>query len=429
MDQSVIVAVLLSPRGQAVLAAGETGKVVRLIREAWGWTQQDLAARSGYSQSTISRIECGLTRSARDLDVLADLAKVLEVSPAVLGLADETGRAPILDGVYRRDVLSGAVALTVTLLLPHGVATAGRIDFDQVAQCWTALRRLEELDAHQGGATLCHVAEGAARRLQDALRKGDYAPSVGRELQAVTVAAMDQAGWLAYDAGLVQQARGWWLETCHLADLAGVPEARVSAMTTMALQADADPGSGGETVGLAQAARTAAGDQATPTLLSLLAAREALGHARAGDHTAATSAIAQARRWMDHGRRGDEPFWLDFWGPANLGWHETRVALAARRGKLALTAARAALASSDTTAFPRNHVRYAVQLGSVLTQLGELDEAISVTGQAVQGVQAVRGSGRTVADLHRTVDLLGKQNYPPAQTFAAAARRLLPASA
>ncbi|MGH3866490.1 MAG: hypothetical protein ACRDQ4_10205 [Pseudonocardiaceae bacterium] len=66
-------------------------------------------------------------------------------------------------------------------------------------------------------------------------------------------------------------------------------------------------------------------------------------------------------------------------------------------------------------------------MGLVLTQRGQLDQAISVTTEAIQTVHAVRGSGRVVASLHRTVDLLGQQKYPPAATFAATARHLLPA--
>ncbi|MGH4019674.1 MAG: hypothetical protein ACRDT0_10660, partial [Pseudonocardiaceae bacterium] len=346
--------------------------------------------------------------------------------PAALGLAGDPDRRPILDGVERREVLGGGVALAVSALLPQGVARPGRIDAAGAAQCWTALRRLEELDAQQGGATVYQMAEEMARRLQDALRRGSYLPSVGSELQRVTAAAMEQAGWLAYDAGWPQRARHWWLETCHLADLASIPEARVTALASMALQASDDPGRGAETVALTQAARTAA-DQATPVLLSLLAAREAIGHARSGDCTAAVSSIAEARRWLDQGRRGGEPFWLDFWGAADLAWHETRTALATGNGKLAEIAARTALTSVDAEVWPRNHTLYAVRLGSLLTRLGQLDEAIAVTGDAMRRVDAVRGSGRIVSDLHHTVDLLGQQNYPQARTFAAAARRLLPA--
>ncbi|MGH3888011.1 MAG: hypothetical protein ACRDSZ_15870 [Pseudonocardiaceae bacterium] len=83
----------------------------------------------------------------------------------------------------------------------------------------------------------------------------------------------------------------------------------------------------------------------------------------------------------------------------------------------------------DVETFPRNHTLYTVRFGSILTQLGQFDEAIAVTSGAVQRVDAVGGSGRIVADLHRSVDLLGQQNYPSAQTFAGAARRLLPVAA
>lgn len=430
MDHSgLVAAVLMSPQGCAALGAGHAGTVVQLARQALGWTQRDLAVRSGYSQSTISRIERGKTRAARDTDVLADLAQVLGVPPAVLGLVNDLDQRRTLDPVDRRDVLGGAVALAVTALLPQGVAVAGRIDAAQAVQCWTALNRLVELDDHQGGSAVYELTAGMARRLQDALAGGSYLPSVGCELQGVTAATMEHAAWLAYDAGWRQRARWWWRETCDLAGLAGAPEARVTALASMALQVGDAPGNGPEAVALARAARAAAKDQATPTLLSLLAAREAIGHALSGDRTAATSSVAEARRWLDQGRRGDEPFWLNFWGPADLVCHETRVGLIIRNGRTAETAARAALANVDAEAFPRNHTLYTARLGSVLTQLGQLDEAIAVVGRAVQGVDAVQGSGRIVADLYRTVDLLGKRSYPPARAFAAAARRLLPVPA
>ncbi|MGQ0719379.1 MAG: helix-turn-helix domain-containing protein [Pseudonocardiales bacterium] len=429
MDYSrAIAAVLISPQGRAAVAAGETGTLIRLMRQAAGWNQQDLADRSGYSQATISRLERGVSRAARDMDILADIAQALGVPSATLGVSGQSSPRPILNDVERRDFLGGAAGLAVTVLLPHDVATPGRIDAVQATQCWTALRRLFELDDRQGGATVYQVAEGMARRLQDALRRGSYPLSVGRELQSVTAATMEHAGWLAYDAGWPQRARHWWLETCHLADLAGLPGTRVTALASMSLQASHTPGGGRETVDLAQAARTAAGDQATPILLSLLVAREALGHARTGDRSAAATAVAESRQWLDHGRRGDEPFWLDFWGPADLAAHEITVALAAGQGKSAETAARRALASVDAEAFSRNHTSYASHLGSVLIRRGQLDEAIAVTSDAVQRVDAVRGSGRIVARLNRTVELLGQQDYPPAKTFATAARRLLPAS-
>ncbi|MGH3975233.1 MAG: helix-turn-helix domain-containing protein, partial [Pseudonocardiaceae bacterium] len=48
------------------VATGDTGTVIRLLRQARGWTQQQLADRSGYSQATISRLERQASRAARD---------------------------------------------------------------------------------------------------------------------------------------------------------------------------------------------------------------------------------------------------------------------------------------------------------------------------------------------------------------------------
>lgn len=270
------------------------------------------------------------------------------------------------------------------------------------------------------------MAAGMARRLEDALRNGSYPSSVGRELRRVTAVTVEQTGWLAYDAGWEQQARQWWLETCHLADLNAVPQARVRALASMALQAGQRPGGGPEAVELAQTATTVAKDGGTPRLLSLLAAREAIGHAQAGDSSAAVSSVARARHWLDQGEQSDDPFWLGFYGSADLAWHETTAAVLMRKGKLAETSARVAVAKVDATSFPRNHVLLTARLGSVLTQVGQLDEAINVTSRAVHGAHTIRGSGRTVTDLRHTIDLLGRQNYPPAKSFATAAHRLLP---
>jgi hypothetical protein len=101
------------------------------------------------------------------------------------------------------------------------------------------------------------------------------------------------------------------------------------------------------------------------------------------------------------------------------------VALAAGDGRSAERAARTAFDSADKGAFPRNHTIYAVRLGQVLAQTGQIDEAIAVTSDAVEQVDSVRGSRRIIDDLRRTIQLLGTREYRPAQEFAAAARKVL----
>ncbi|MGH4001651.1 MAG: helix-turn-helix domain-containing protein, partial [Pseudonocardiaceae bacterium] len=93
-----------------------------MLRQARGWTQQQLADRSGYSQATISRLERQASRAARDTVVLIDIAGALGVSPAVLGVAGIPGQGHILDNVDRRQFFGGAAGLTVMALLPQAVA-------------------------------------------------------------------------------------------------------------------------------------------------------------------------------------------------------------------------------------------------------------------------------------------------------------------
>ena len=76
-------------------------------------------------------------------------------------------------------MLGRTLAVAVAALLPHGVATAGRIDAAQVAQCWTALHRLFELDDQYGGTEVYQMAAAMAQRLQEALQRGSYRSEVG----------------------------------------------------------------------------------------------------------------------------------------------------------------------------------------------------------------------------------------------------------
>ena len=56
---------------------------IKEVRNVKGWSQAELARRSGVSQSTISRLEAGTTPSIV-LKNLEDLARALEVDPGYL---------------------------------------------------------------------------------------------------------------------------------------------------------------------------------------------------------------------------------------------------------------------------------------------------------------------------------------------------------
>lgn len=62
------------------------GSYVAMVREGLGLSQKELAHKAGCSQTTVHRIETGLTVHP-GIDVLVSLAKGLKVSPYSLVLA------------------------------------------------------------------------------------------------------------------------------------------------------------------------------------------------------------------------------------------------------------------------------------------------------------------------------------------------------
>src|SRR6266545_1328884 len=162
---------LTSPRGRAAVASGNAGAILRVVRQELQLRQADIAARAGYSQATISRLEKG---QIRDLTVTGDVADALGVPCDVFrGLAGQAILGPRVEDVERRDMLKAALAVASSAMLPAAVADADRgkrIGASAVNECWRALERLHGLEAQYGGA------------------------AVGRKLRQVTAATMIQAG-------------------------------------------------------------------------------------------------------------------------------------------------------------------------------------------------------------------------------------------
>ncbi|GLZ16243.1 hypothetical protein Acsp04_64780 [Actinomadura sp. NBRC 104425] len=70
----------------------DLGRVVRSARVALGLTQAQVASRLHCSASTVSRFQTG-KQPLRDMRLLHELARVLEISPDRLGLAATKARA------------------------------------------------------------------------------------------------------------------------------------------------------------------------------------------------------------------------------------------------------------------------------------------------------------------------------------------------
>jgi len=417
---------LTSPRGRAAVASGNAGAILRVVRQELQLRQADIAARAGYSQATISRLEKG---QIRDLTVTGDVADALGVPCDVFrGLAGLAILGPRVEDVERRDMLKAALAVASAAMLPAAVADADRgkrIGASAVNECWRALERLHGLEAQYGGAAVYELTVGMATRLQAAVGGATYTSAVGRKLRQVTAATMIQAGWQAYDARRRDVARHWWLETLHVADLGGgVDEYRVSALASLSRDATDGARQGRDAIELAQSAARIKGT--SPRMLSLLAAREALGHAALGDRVSAASCLRRAQRSLDQSEGTDDPTWLKFWGPSDLAIHEMHAARLAGDSTAAERAARDAVDGADLVAMPRNHAIYAAHLGSSLAQVGKYDEAIAVS-RDVLGNNVKNGSYRVRAELRETARLLGAAPYAAGREFAVAVERLVPA--
>jgi transcriptional regulator with XRE-family HTH domain len=72
-----------SPRARALIAAGNTGALIRWVRCERGWRQIDLGKATGYSASAVSRLETA-ARPATDIDMLKSFAAALVIPPGVL---------------------------------------------------------------------------------------------------------------------------------------------------------------------------------------------------------------------------------------------------------------------------------------------------------------------------------------------------------
>jgi hypothetical protein len=300
-----------------------------------------------------------------------------------------------------------------------------------VRGCATSLDRLYELDERHGGATIYALATQMVTEIRTTLGRASYSMQVGRELRCVAASTAEHAGWLAFDAGRAEDARRWWLEALHFADLAQSVDARVTALASMALQActSDSPVDGREAVDLMDVARRSAGAAMSPRLASLIAARQAVGYARAGDRNATVKAMGSAERLLgDAMPASDEPTWLHFWGLADLYCHHARAFLALGESDRAEQAASTALAASDEAAYPRNSAIYAALRARALIEHGKVDEAITAAVPVVARVSTL-GSRRIVAETRGTIRQLGKYlSYKPAASFTAWANGLLSAA-
>lgn len=429
MDPAAASEVLASPDVRAAIAAGDTAAVVRLVRMGLGVRQADLGAAIGRSQSAVSRLEAG-NGKATDVTVLVAVAAYLGIPLGVLGLRDHvfTTVQPTHTlteeevRVRRAEFIRGALGAAAMLAFPRVLTgQAQRVSDADVTACGEALGRLYELDSSAGSGHIYALNEDLVGRIRRVLDTASYSPGTGRRLREVLAGGLELAGWLSYDAGRHADARRWWLECLHVADVGDHTTVRTVALASMSLQAST-LGRGNEAVDLARAAGR--DPSASNRVRSLLAAREARGLAARGDKAASARMFATAEQLIEPQASGD-PAWISFYGPADLVSHRVASAMLLRDFPEAERAARRVVAARDAGRWTRNKALYEIRLGSILARRGALEESISLLVPAVSSVATI-ASGRVHANLRSAVRIVaGHSSYRPAREFAGWAQRMM----
>jgi len=361
--------------------AGRGASRLRQLRLERGLKQAALAARVGVDHTTVSARERG--RQTPASGSLAGLAAALGVLVEELGFPPDDATTHRDGDVDRQQFLTGLAAGAAGAAFGSAPGTGRHVGRAEVATFQHLLRNLYELDDHHGGDRQVYgLTVGMVQRLERVLEESSYAAGTRAALLAVLGGVTEHAGWLAYDAGRHADARRWWLEALHQAQLAGADEVTVVVMASMARQA-VDLGRPREAVSLADAALERSGARATARLTSVLLARRALAHAHDGDRRGAEHAFGQAGELLGAGPEDDDPPWTGFWGTADLAWHEAQAARALGSCERAEECTRAALTAVDPVRYARSSTLYLAFLSTLLAQRGAFDEGIHAAADAV----------------------------------------------
>ncbi|MEV7833744.1 helix-turn-helix transcriptional regulator [Streptomyces subrutilus] len=337
---------------------GEAHRIGELLRQARvlrGRSQADVAADLGYHQSKISRLEGG--RGTEDIRVLRDVARVLRIPPAHLGLAEtaleaEPDDPETEDMLRRRTLLAASVTMLATpvpaaaahpalvqALLPGALpaSTTESPSAEQLRQRAMNVRRL---------LTTCDYAElertlpGLITDLRQAARSSSQPEEVSRFLTTAyqTSASLflkrGDAGtaWLAVGRAMAEAER--FGDPLVLAASVRL-QAHVLVREQHARQA----------VTLIQhtaSQLTGSYDRRSPhhlAVLGLLLLRGVTAASRAGDRAATSEFVAEAKEVAQYIALDQPDVWANF-SPTNVTLHQISAAVSFGDAGIALDAAR-----------------------------------------------------------------------------------------
>ncbi|MFI8504946.1 hypothetical protein ACIGFK_41540 [Streptomyces sp. NPDC085524] len=278
----------------------------------------------------------------------------------------------------RRSLLAaaGGAALGVTGMVasPAAAFDGPRVGTDTVTDLRQGLASLYGLDDRFGGATVGPLACAHLSRIRRLIDTGSYPETIGRQLRLISGETAEHVGWLAFDAGDHQRARSYWTQARDTATELRDDSLAVLVLASLSLLElrEEQPR---DALDHARRAAELAAPWAPPSLLSILATREARALAMLGDSASARTTLANAARLYekDRGSR-PAPDWTLFHGPAELASAQAELFTSAGHHRAAVSWLRRSLERQEAT-YARNEALQRAGLAGALARSGEADEA------------------------------------------------------
>ncbi len=362
----------------SALASCDVPALVDAVRAAHEWTQRELGALLGYSQTWVSRVLRG--EQALTIDQVREVGSRIGIPLHLLRFGERGGR----ENPTKRREFGKAVALAGLAALP----VPQRAELDEItAPTLTAItgayRRLEAATPAQelAGAAEAHVKVGMAALARD--RRSPFMPDVA----AAVSEAAGFAAWLRMDMNDLGSARAYYRTAIDQARRAAHPllvAYMLGSLASFEIEAG-DPDAALELTG--HAARQL-GKSAHPSARAWLSAvcavaYAARGDAARGDPESADAALAVAENLaVGTDTYAPPPWpWVFPFDAAKLAAFRALAAVRLRRPDQAAAAFAHSLTAISPA--PKQAAVLGLELAELRRQQGEIDEAVTLAAQAV----------------------------------------------
>ncbi|WP_454195061.1 helix-turn-helix domain-containing protein [Nocardia sp. Marseille-Q1738] len=408
MADNQIDAAWKSPRFRKLLAYGQPGQALALVRREMGLSQADFGALLHWDRTHAGRVERGEVGTIFDIRELIRAADALSIPrsallPLLLATPDPGtigyGCGEGVDDVDRRQFgLAATMVAAVGMSPPQTAANPIRVGSGHVSYIRTLTQQLWEHDNHYGGGGIADYAlrqYGLARRLLDS---GRYDSRVGAELVSATGWLSNTVAWLARDSGRPDIARRTLTESVLLAEQCDDTALLAAALGDLANIAASLPSSSAEPVRLARRSTELVRGIPSARLNALKAAEEATAYAAVGESREFNHAMARVWREADRGLdSSDDPAWLHHVTEAELHAHEARGhRMLGQHGK-AVELYRESVAYDSS--LPRDVASYRAYLAASLAGLGDITSAVTEAHAALSILEGPVNSPRLLAEL------------------------------